>query len=93
METNFREATVKVTLVPMNLQENEVGYQVYDSSYPYPLPSEESRGLFGQLFGVIFKHEKPTVNDLGYSFRAISHHEYISCFGYDSNFNFQILYK
>ena len=41
----------------------------------------------------MFEHGKPTVNNLGYSFREISHHEYISCFGYDSNFNFQILDK
>lgn len=61
---------------------SEIGYQIYDTAYPAPLPFPTTNGLFGQLFGIAFLEN--------YSNKAlcqsISTYKYISCFGYNVNF-------
>jgi hypothetical protein len=62
------------------------GYQIYDTSYPAPLPTSTQDGLFGQLFGIIFR-DNYTSKALC---QSISTYEYILCFGFDVNFTYSI---
>jgi hypothetical protein len=65
---------------------SDQGYQIYDVSYPAPLPTSTQDGIFGQLFGIIFR-DNYTSKALC---RSISTYEYVSCFGFDVNFTYSI---
>ena len=58
------------------------GYNVFDVDFPAPSPTDNTDGLFGQLFGVEFIDN---TNDRQY-IRTISIYEYCKTFGYNSNF-------
>jgi hypothetical protein len=82
-----RHASISAVINPKSdTIQSELGYQIYDTSFPAPLPSSNLDGLFRQLFGIVFCHN--------YSQKAlcrcISTYEYISCFGYDTNFTYSI---
>ena len=65
------------------------GFQTYQVDSPAPLPSLNRIGLFGSLFGISYPNNNYTVINAEpkESIRAISLTEYISCYGYDSNYS------
>ena len=89
-EKNHRSASIAATLKPKLQNEYyEEGYNIYDTSYPAPLPTYNQDGLFGQLFGILFRD---IITNKALC-RSIATIEYCSLFGFNKNFTYTIASK
>ena len=57
------------------------GYNIYKEDFPAPQPTTNKNGLFGQLFGIIYRD-----NEKKQHIQTISIYEYCKTYGYNSNF-------